>query len=414
MKKKILVIVLSFSMIFSTTGITFADTDLDNPPVEPTKPKAENYQDNDKIEKYNKEATEYNKEVDNYNAAVDKEYEEATIDTNKKNEEGQQKQTESQEKHDEAVEKNKEIDEYNQNIDKKYEEDSAKYNVEKEQYDKDLEKYNTDMEQYRSDYNEQSGYEVFKTTEEYKNYAESWNTVFERDKGYHEKTKDRGIINKTNNINEMPINFNELEDTEELRTISVIKGEPSEKKYKVITIALYIVGSDIYWGNEYELEKYGTLNPHTYEHIVQAKWESTTVGENDTVIIQSENNLMIKYTNGNFFNYVSDDYIEGHWHLSTTERGDMEELDRSWRAIYSQTGFDKNIYVIYTYGWRGKYPTAVMPIAPEIVQKGEYKDKIEVPRSYSLGKFTRPNKKKLLTLSFFNGFIFYTYANKNR
>lgn len=37
MKKKILSIVLSFSMIFSTTGFAFADADLDSPPAEPTK-----------------------------------------------------------------------------------------------------------------------------------------------------------------------------------------------------------------------------------------------------------------------------------------------------------------------------------------------------------------------------------------
>lgn len=37
MKKKILSIVLSFTMVFSTTGFAFADTDLDNSPTEPTK-----------------------------------------------------------------------------------------------------------------------------------------------------------------------------------------------------------------------------------------------------------------------------------------------------------------------------------------------------------------------------------------
>ena len=37
MKKKILSIVLSFSMVFSTTGFAFADADLNSPPAEPTK-----------------------------------------------------------------------------------------------------------------------------------------------------------------------------------------------------------------------------------------------------------------------------------------------------------------------------------------------------------------------------------------
>lgn len=398
-RKHFIAVILSGMMIFSTTGFAFADVDLDNPPSEPTKPQVEDYQDNGKIKEYNQKAEEYNKQVDEYNTAVDNEYNNAVIETNQKNIEGQQKQIDSQKAYDNVIKENEEIDKYNQAIDEQYEKDIAQYNLEKEQYNKDMENYTATMEQYRSDLNEKYGYEVYQTIEEYKALAESWNAIFERDKGYHEKSKNRGIVNKTNNINELPTNFNELVDTENPQTITVIKGESSnpDNQYKVITIALYTVGSNIYYGNEYPLETYGTLNPDMYNSIVQAKWESVTVGDNDTVIVQSENNLMIKYTNGNFFNYTNEDFTEGYWHLASTERGDMKVLDWSWRAIYSQTGFNKNIYIIYTYDWQGKYPIAVMPIAPTEVQKGEYKDKIELPEIFIWKNLPNPIKREYLT-----------------
>lgn len=40
MKRKILSVILSFTMIFSTTGLVFADTDVDNQ-IEPTKTEKE-------------------------------------------------------------------------------------------------------------------------------------------------------------------------------------------------------------------------------------------------------------------------------------------------------------------------------------------------------------------------------------
>lgn len=396
MRKKLLSITLSSIMVLSTVSFAFAEVDLDNPPTEPTKPKVESYQDNDKIEDYNTKAEDYNQKADEYNSAVDKEYDKAVEDVNKKNAEGQQKQAESQKIHDEAVEKNKEIEKYNKEVDKKYEEDTAKYNAEKEQYNKDLEKYNTDMEQYRSDFNQQYNAEIFKTKEEYENFAKSKNEVFERDKIYHEKTKDRGISNKTNDVNGLPADFNNLDDTENPKTITVERGEPSQNTYKVVVIALYLVGTNEYFGSGYELEKYGTLNPNIYNYLVQTKWESATVGENDTVTVQSEAISMIKYSNGNFFNYVDDNYLEGYWYLSSTERGTMDVLDWGWKSIYSQTGFDDNVYIIYTYAWQGKYPIAIMPTEPEEAQKGEYKNKVDVPDVYNWNDLPLPIKRAYL------------------
>ena len=55
MKKKILSIILSFTMIFSTTGFAFADTDLDNPPAESVKVEKEVKTEDSSQEKIEKE-----------------------------------------------------------------------------------------------------------------------------------------------------------------------------------------------------------------------------------------------------------------------------------------------------------------------------------------------------------------------
>lgn len=120
MRKKILSVALSFSMIFSMTGFAFADANLNNPPAEPTKPNVENYYDNDKIEKYNNEAKEYNKKADEYNAAIDKEYEQAVKDINEAN----------------AKEKER-VDQVNAEKQEAYEKEMAQYEKDKAQYEKD-------------------------------------------------------------------------------------------------------------------------------------------------------------------------------------------------------------------------------------------------------------------------------------
>lgn len=80
MKKKILVIALSLSMIFSTTGITFADTDLDNFPSESTKVEKE-------VEEPTQEKTEKkevkDKEVEKEQSQEENKKEESTIEVKK-------------------------------------------------------------------------------------------------------------------------------------------------------------------------------------------------------------------------------------------------------------------------------------------------------------------------------------------
>lgn len=145
--KKIISLCLSIIFIVSTASYGFANTNVTDPPVEPTKPKVENYQDNDKIKEYNQKAEEYNQKVDEYNAAVDKEYEQVVRDI------------------DEANTKEKErVDQINTEKQEAYEKEMAQYEKDKEQYKKDKEyeariladpRYNS-IEQYNevvTDYN---------------------------------------------------------------------------------------------------------------------------------------------------------------------------------------------------------------------------------------------------------------------
>lgn len=77
MKNKILSLLFTLILIFSTGVSVFAEVDLDNPPI---KPQVEDYHDNDKIEEYNKQVDEYNEEVTEYNNEIDEDYEEEYAD----------------------------------------------------------------------------------------------------------------------------------------------------------------------------------------------------------------------------------------------------------------------------------------------------------------------------------------------
>ena len=113
MRRKILGICLAIIFIFSVPFYSFADADLDNPPTEPTKPKVENYKDNNKIKEYNEEVKDYNEQAKEYNQAVDEEYNTAVKDIDEQNKLEQER------------------------VDKVNEEKQKQYDIEKEQYDKD-------------------------------------------------------------------------------------------------------------------------------------------------------------------------------------------------------------------------------------------------------------------------------------
>lgn len=371
MKRKILTVILSITMAFSTTGYAFADVDLDNPPEEPTKPKVENYQDNDKIEKYNKEAEEYNKKADEYNAAVDEEYNNAKAEVDKQNTEGEAKQEASQKAHDEAAaaneaeqnrvnEVNKKIDEDNaaeeQRIKEENAQKQAKYDADYEQYtkDKELEQQILDagyesVEQYNeavTTYNQK--------VQKYNDSVTAYNTRYENE---IQKCKDltaasvgKGIESVTKNEEDLPDANNISDDitfTTSPKTIKVEQAaEPSGKKYKIMVQHIYQDG-DLFVG----------------------KWEVIEADYNDVITIVPEKAILTPDDLGSVatYNYTDEAHADGYWipyvrfeSAAQTENDISVPGDDYQGPIYQfsykdgsihATGDEKDVVLIYEYSY---------------------------------------------------------------
>ena len=370
MKKKILSIVLSFSMIFSTTGFAFADADLDSPPAEPTKPKVENYKDNDKIEQYNKEAEEYNKKASEYNAAVDKEYNDAVADTNKKNTEGQQKQADSQKAHDDAIAANeaeqKRVDEENKKIDEFNATESDRIeNVNKEkteQYNQDKIKYGSDLEQYEKDY---ADYNSIENQTDIKN---------------EQKLKEKGY--SISEYNMLPLKT-PSESFEELTNNAVyrkgVREENASLKEKEYTSTVEVQKAENQSGETYTLfiTHYLISNGQTYT-------ETITFDANDIVTVTSlayANNAKPLFQDKNygaFYTYQGDKYLSYYWYQTfgtfenppLKEESDLQSLsDKGNKYVFTyQNGkkysSDSNeVYITYYYN---SYITCNIPLSEPI------------------------------------------------
>ena len=83
-KKAIAALMAIMIMSAPVTNVTFA---AEGPGAEPEKPVVTSYEDNDKIEAYNKKVDDYNASAKQYNEAVDKEYNDAVAANNKIDEE---------------------------------------------------------------------------------------------------------------------------------------------------------------------------------------------------------------------------------------------------------------------------------------------------------------------------------------
>ena len=230
MKKKILSVVLSFSMIFSMTGFAFADTDLNNPPAEPTKPNVENYHDNDKIEKYNNEAKEYNKKVDEYNAAVDKEYEQAVKDINEAN----------------AKEKER-VDQVNIEKQETYEKEMAQYEKDEEQYKKDKEYEERILADPRYDSIEQYN----EVVTDYNNRVDTYNSQVSNVNKAYGITDDVANNSPKRNANAPKV---KVEDT-----YTIIKAENQSGRKIPVHIEHIFPGTDITYVIDFKIDANDTI-----------------------------------------------------------------------------------------------------------------------------------------------------------
>ncbi len=230
MRKKILSVVLSFSMIFSMTGFAFADADLDNPPAEPTKPSVENYHDNDKIEKYNNEAKEYNKKADEYNAAVDKEYEQAVKDI------------------DEANAKEKErVDQVNVEKQEAYEKEMVQYEKDEEQYKKDKEYEERILADPRYDSIEQYN----EVVTDYNNRVDTYNSQVSNVNKAYGITDDVANNSPQRNANAPKV---KIEDT-----YTIIEAENKSGRKIPVHIEHIFPGTDITYVIDFEIDANDTI-----------------------------------------------------------------------------------------------------------------------------------------------------------
>lgn len=374
----------------------------------PQQPEGGNFTTNEEIKDYNSKVEKYNEEVDKYNAAVDEEYNAAVEEVNQQNAAGIKAQEDSQKAHDDAIAQNDAIDQ--QNIEGKAAHDAAeakkvqasqdeidKINQEnqqiqqsnqaeldrvaqEEQVNNEIKQRNeAAQEQYNIDkqyYDEQSAiylnnfntqYNVNWTLEEYETYAKAWNEKYKKDSQYHEATKGRGVAQKDTTDD----NFDFEAVTTNNQTITVIPSDnPAEgEDYYVTNIHIYYDGpSDTYYGNAFNLEKNNKLDPRNKSGIVQVKYETVKVNKNDTVTLTSEVPKLIKYSNGNFFNYVDDNHLEGYWHLGSCEYGYLTETDEGYNYgptytfSYADTIPLSHVYTVYTYDWSGKYDVLDAPV----------------------------------------------------
>lgn len=339
-RKHFIAVILSGMMIFSTTGFAFADAEEGTPPIEPTKPKVENYQDNDKIKEYNKEAEAYNKKVDEYNSA-----------------------------------ESSRVENSNKEKTEQYNKDKAKYDEDKAKYDEDYEYYNskenqTDIKNEQLILNQMT-YQDDEGNPTHFNSVGEYNMLpLKSGKTWDEETQSylppeetlADLAEKAVYRKEVRQENNALKDKEYNSTVEVQKAANKSGE----TFTLYLV-------------HYLIPNGQTYT-------ETITFDANDIVTIRSlvyANNAKPLYEDENygaFYTYQGDKYLSYYWYQvfgdfeypplkntadmqSTMEKGNVYTLTyKDGKKYYSDAN---EIYVTYYYNSQMTANTPLSePIAP--------------------------------------------------
>ena len=314
-RKQFIAVILSGMMIFSTTGFAFADTEEGTPPIEPTKPKVENYQDNDKIKEYNKEAEAYNKKVDEYN----------------------------------ATESNK-VENNNKEKTEQYNKDKAQYDEDKAKYDKDYEYYSSKENQTdikneqiilnQMTYQDDEGNPThFNSVGEYNMLPlKSGKTWDEETQSYLPPTKTLAdLAEKAVYRKGVRQENNDLRDKEYTSTVHI---QPAEEKSGE-TFTLY-------------LTHYLLSNGKIYT-------EKVTFDANDIVTVQSlayATNAKPLYEDENygaFYTYQGDKYLSYYWYESPLGSMSNPPVKDEFKDTDIQCSWNKGNQYIFTYKNGKKY-----------------------------------------------------------
>lgn len=391
-KHRMIAMALAAMMTAAPVGGTVFAADAITPD-QPDKPVVTSYEDNDKIEDYNRKVDEYNKAAQNYNDSVDKEYEAAVEETNRKNAEidqlneaeaqrvaaAEERNAEAQRAADEEnaaiatenAENKKSVDAHNDEEDAKVRESEEKRaaalaeNEKAIAHNEEVDKYNADLEQYKKDleqYNIDKGYEAQILALKYPS-VDAYNQMIET---YYNKP-----------------------------------AREAESKNKS---AEAIDAKDLYTVKEAEVKSGRTVKVHIEHYFIDIDktiTEDFEIDENDTLISKSFGSAATSTQPGyaSFYYNTDEAHTKGYW----MSAGDVM-MDT---ANYKNTGWDcgtvheisykdgkrhagdsTDIDIYYDYMWMSlkmykTFNNPVLPTAPVAPESLEKKDLVDVPEVYT-------------------------------
>lgn len=360
---------------------------------QPDRPAATSYEDNDKIEDYNRKVDEYNKAAQNYNDSVDKEYEDAVEETNRKNAEidqlndaeaqrvaaAEERNAEAQRAADEEnaaialenAENKKLADAHNAEEDAKVKaseeaiaaaldenEKTVAHNEEVDKYNADLAQYEKDLEQYRIDL----GYEAQILARKYAS-VDAYNQMIET--YYNKPAREAESKNKSA----------EAIDAKELYTVE----EAEVKSGRTVKVHI----------------------EHNFIDIGKTIIEDFEIDENDTLISKSFGSAATSTQPGyaSFYYNTDEAHTRGYWmpagdvmmdtaNYKNTgwDCGTVHEI--SYKDGKRHVGDSTDIDIYYDYMWMSlnmykTYNTPVLPTAPVAPESLEKKDLVDVPELYT-------------------------------
>ena len=255
---------------------------------------------------------------------------------------------------------NEQVDEYNENLQQEYEMEVA-----------EVEQHNA-AEDAKVEENEQ----------QIKAYEESQAKI--------EKHAEKGPQTKTDDVSELPADYEPTVEANKATTIKVTEAEEkSGNTVKVMNMHFFFDEEAVYDG--YMPNDLDDLlnNEDIREHTVLAEWETIEVDQNDTIQTISESEAM-GYSSSAFYKYI-DGYVNGYWYPTLTMfTSTAVNSENVWYkgvsqiASYNEGTTDRrdpvDMFSLYTYSFFRRGPEAEyvekyeadykqMPTEPQMLEK---------------------------------------------
>ena len=266
---------------------------------------------------------------------------------------------------------NTDVDNYNQTLQNNYEAEIIAVNAHNSLEEEKAAQNAIELAQYEENYNNYT--EECAAVDAYNDrqsrleqaYANAVNTQNERIT-MNQAQQGQGITeNVTYDVSVIPNNYEN--NSNELKTILIEKSAtPAEQTYQIINLHLYVNPSLLDYGASYSTSNGFILDEELVDNTILAKWEIATADYNDVVTVVNEGAILPTSSEGSalFYNYVSDDYLNGYWLGS--HQLDYNTLDClegwingvastfSYRDGAHYNVYD-NVFSLYVYSWM-QYP----------------------------------------------------------